>query len=328
MLGRVQLEQIKIAGTELKVSRICLGTMTFGGQASEADSIKIIERAFESGINFIDTANVYNGGASELVTGKALLGKRKRVVLASKVRGKMGEKPEDIGLSRGAIVKQIEASLQRLQTDYLDLYYLHQPDYDTPIDESLEAMEKVVKQGKVRYAAASNYAAWQMAQMQCIAAQKGYQPIRVTQPMYNLLARGIEQEFLPMCKEYGTSTFVYNPLAGGLLTGKQSATAPIEGTRFHNNQMYLDRYWHPAFFEAVEELKAIAEKANRSLVSLSLNWVLHHTAATGMILGASRIEHLTSNLQSAEEGPLAEDTVAECDGVWTKLRGVTPKYNR
>ena len=161
-----------------------------------------------------------------------------------------------------------------------------------------------------------------------MSAEKGYLPAHVTQPMYNLLARGIEQEYLPMCKQFGVSTVVYNPLAGGLLTGKQQIGRPIAGTRFDNNQLYLDRYWHPAYFQAVEELRTIAEQAGRSLVDLSLSWLLHHTAADCVILGASRMEQLEQNLAAVEAGPLPEDVVNACDAVWRNLRGITPKYNR
>ncbi len=322
------MEKIKLAGTDLEVSRLCLGTMTFGKQASEAESIRLVETALDGGINFFDTANVYNAGASEMLLGKALGSKRRHVILASKVRGKMGDKPEDVGLSRGAIHKAIEESLQRLETDYLDLYYLHQPDYDVPIEETLETMEGLVKSGKVRHVASSNYAAWQVAQCRAVESQKKYQPISVTQPMYNLIARGIEQEFLPMCKAYGISTFVYNPLAGGLLTGKQTAEQPLKGTRFDGNQQYLERYWHQQCFSAVTDLKRIGIHGKRSLISMSLCWILHHTAATGIILGASSRDQLVMNLKEASLGPLADDTVAMCNQVWDRLRGVAPKYNR
>ena len=146
--------------------------------------------------------------------------------------------------------------------------------------------------------------------------------------MYNLLARGVEQEYAAMCKQFGVSMVVYNPLAGGLLTGKQQRERPLPGTRFDNNQLYLDRYWHPAYFDAVDRLRAIAEKAGRSLVELSLKWLLDHSAADCIILGASRMEQLAENLAAFEARPLAEDTVAACDAVWRDLRGITPKYNR
>lgn len=318
----------KLKHTDLTVSRICLGTMTFGGQADETAARAILDRCLDAGINFVDTANIYTKGASEEIVGRLLRGRRQRVVLASKVRGKMGDGPDDTGLSRRAVLKAIDDTLHRLNTDYLDFYYLHQPDYDVPLEETLEAMDLLVRQGKVRHPASSNYSGWQVTQMLWIAETHGYKPAWITQPMYNLLARGIEQEYLPMCKQFGVSTVVYNPLAGGLLTGKHRSEAPIPGTRFDKNQLYLDRYWHPAYFEAVDKLRGIADGAGRSLASLSLNWSLHHTAADCIILGASRPEQIDENLRSLDDGPLTSDTVHACDEVWASLRGVTPKYNR
>jgi aryl-alcohol dehydrogenase-like predicted oxidoreductase len=314
--------------TDLTVSRACFGTMTFGAQVDEASALRIFDRAMDGGINFFDTANVYNKGASETIVGKAMKGRRDKIVLASKVRGKMGDAPDESGLSRAAIRKGIDDSLRRLGTDYLDLYYLHQPDYNVPLDETLAAMDELVRAGKVRHPAASNYAAWQMTQMLAVAGKQGYKPAVVTQPMYNMVARGVEQEYVPMCKELGVSMVVYNPLAGGLLTGKQKREAPLAGTRFDNNQLYLSRYWYDAYFDAVHELAVIARNAGRSLVSLALNWLLHHTATDCVILGASRLEQLEENLKAIDEGALPPETVAACDGVWAKLRGVTPQYNR
>ncbi len=322
------MQKKTLTHTDLNVSRACFGTMTFGSQVDEAAAMRIVDRAIDAGVNFFDTANVYNGGVSETIVGKTLKGRRDKVILASKVRGKMGDGPDDSGLSRAAIHKAIDASLRRLGTDYLDLYYLHQPDYNVRIEESLAAMDELVRAGKVRYPACSNYAAWQMTQILSIADKQGYKPAVITQPMYNLLARGIEPEYVPMCKEFGVSMVVYNPLAGGLLTGKQSREAPIAGTRFDKNDMYLNRYWYDAYFDAVQELAVIARNAGRSMVSLSLNWLLHHTATDCIILGASRIEQLEENLKTFDDGALSPETVAACDGVWAKLRGVTPQYNR
>jgi aryl-alcohol dehydrogenase-like predicted oxidoreductase len=302
--------------------------MTFGSQTDGATAARMIGRCLDAGVNFFDTANVYNRGQSEILLGEALKGRRQQVVLASKVRGKMGDGPDRSGLSRAAILRAVDDSLRRLGTDYLDIYYLHQPDYDVPLEESLQALDELVRQGKVRYPASSNYSGWQVARMLWIAEQRGYLPAVITQPMYNLLARGIEQEYLPMAKEFGVSSVVYNPLAGGLLTGKQPREAPLAGTRFDKNQLYLGRYWHSACFDAVGELQQVAQRAGRSMVSLALNWLLHHTAADCLILGASRIEQLEDNLQAMNDGPLAGETVAACDAVWAKLRGVTPKYNR
>jgi aryl-alcohol dehydrogenase-like predicted oxidoreductase len=189
-------------------------------------------------------------------------------------------------------------------------------------------MDELVRAGKVRYPASSNYAAWQVERMLWLAAEHKYEPASVTQPMYNLLARGIEQEYLPMCREFGVATVVYNPLAGGLLTGKQKPEAPLQGSRFDANQMYLDRYWHPACFDAVEELRGLAQREGRSLASLALSWLLHHTAADCLILGASRIEQLDEDLKALDDGPLSQETLAGCDAVTGRLRGVAPRYNR
>lgn len=322
------MQTIKFEHTDLTVSRLCFGAMTFGGQTGDAAAQAMVDRCLEAGINFFDTANVYNAGQSEILLGRALKGRRDAVILASKVRGRMGDGQDESGLSRPAIRKAIEDSLRRLGTDYLDLYYLHQPDYAVPIEETLAAMDELVREGKVRYPSVSNYAAWQVAEMQFLAARGGYRRAAVSQPMYNLLARGIEQEYLPMCKHFGVATVVYNPLAGGLLTGKQHRSAPIGGTRFDRNQMYLNRYWHEPVFDAVEDVRAIARRAGRSMVSLSLNWLIHHTQADCVILGASRLEHLEENLAAAEQGPLADEILQACDAVWERLRGVAPAYNR
>ena len=322
------MNTLTLKGTDLKVSRICFGTMTFGGQTDEATAGRMVDRCLDEGINFFDTANAYTGGKSEEICGRVLRGRRDRVVLASKVSNKVGEGPDMKGLSRSAIIRGIEDSLRRLATDYLDIYYLHLPDYDTPIEESLEAMDDLVKQGKVRYVASSNYSGWQTLEMLWIADRRGFARASVTQPMYNLIARGIEQEYLPMCKQFEIATVVYNPLAGGLLTGKQQSHAPLAGSRFDNNKMYLDRYWHAADFAAVEELKQIASKAGRSLVSLALNWIYHHTIADCIILGASRPEQLDENMKALADGPLDKGTLDACDRVWLKLRGPSPKYNR
>jgi aryl-alcohol dehydrogenase-like predicted oxidoreductase len=302
--------------------------MTFGGQTDEPSSVDMVERCLDAGINFFDTANAYTGGSSETLLGRALKGRRHRVVLASKVSNKVGDAPDQKGLSRAAIRRAIDESLQRLQTDYLDLYYMHLPDYETPIEESLAAMNELVKEGKVRHVAQSNYAAWQVVEMQWICADNDYQPVVVSQPMYNLLARGIEQEFLPMSKAFSIANVVYNPLAGGLLTGKHSVSEPISGSRFDKNKMYLDRYWHEDDFSAVEAVRDIAQKSGRSMISLALCWLLHHTPIECVILGASRLDQLNENLTAAEEGPLDPQTVAALDDVWRHLRGVTPKYNR
>ena len=322
------MEMTNFPGTDLKVSRLCYGNMTFGGQTDEPTGARIIDYCLDEGINFLDTANVYNKGVSEEFLGRMLKGRRDKVVLASKCRGVMGPGPDESGLSRPAMLKAIDDSLRRLQTDYLDLYYLHMTDPATRIEETLAAMDEIVKSGKVRYPAISNFAAWQFAQTREIAAREGYQPVHVAQMMHNLIARGLEQEFVPFAREYKVALVIYNPLAGGLLTGKQKREAPEPGTRFDGNTMYLDRYWHPAFFDAVDELGGIARAAGRSMISLSLNWLLHHTDTASIILGASRMDQLEQNIAASREGPLSAEVVKRCDKVWEKLRGQQPRYNR
>jgi aryl-alcohol dehydrogenase-like predicted oxidoreductase len=322
------MDNVTLKHTNLNVSRICFGTMTFGGQTDQAVAARMIDICTDAGINFLDTANVYNNGASEEMLGRLLEGRRDRFIVASKVRNKMGDGVDMAGLARGAIFRAIDDSLRRLRMDYLDIYYLHLPDYAVPIEESLDALNELVKQGKVRYTATSNYSAWQMVEMLWIAQRKGYPAPFIAQPMHNLVARGIEQEYLPMCKQFGVSNIVYNPLAGGLLTGKHRRDAPIPGTRFDNNRMYLDRYWHQADFDAVDQLQRIASTAGRSLLSLSLNWLYHHTPSECIILGASKVEHLEENLRVLGDGPLDPETLQACDKVWAVLRGPTPKYNR
>jgi aryl-alcohol dehydrogenase-like predicted oxidoreductase len=322
------MESTILSKTGLQVSRLCFGTMTFGGQTDEATSVQMVERCLDAGVNFFDTANVYTGGTSETFVGRALKGRRHRVVLASKVSIKHGDEPDQKGLSRAAIRRSIEESLRRLQTDYLDLYYMHVPDYATRMEESLAAMDELIQEGKIRNAAFSNYAAWQVTQMQWIAEKNDYKPVLVSQPMYNLLARGIEQEFLPMSKEFGIANVVYNPLAGGLLTGKHEVAEPMRGSRFDKNQMYLDRYWHADDFSAVEAVREIARQCGRSMVSLALCWLLHHTSIHCVILGASKLGQLDQNLEAAKEGPLDAETLGALDKAWERLRGVTPKYNR
>jgi aryl-alcohol dehydrogenase-like predicted oxidoreductase len=302
--------------------------MTFGAQTDEATALAMVNLCFERGVNFFDTANIYNAGASESILGRALKGRRDQVVLASKVAGRMGPGPDQSGLSRAAILRAVEESLQRLQTDHLDLYYLHWPDYTVPFEESLEILAQLVREGKVRHAAVSNFASWQVVRLLWLAEQRNLPAVGVTQPMFNVLARGIEQELLPMCREFGVATVIYNPLAGGLLTGKQTFEAPLPGTRFDRNAVYLDRYWHRQNFVAMQDLSSAARAAGRTGVSLALNWVLHHSPVDGMILGASKLAHLEENLRAAEEGPLGPELLEVCDRVWAQLRGPSPKYNR
>lgn len=323
-----KMEIRRLIDTNLEVSRVCLGTMTFGGQVDESGAQDMVGHALESGIDFFDTANNYTGGHSETILGHCLKGKRDRVILASKVFNKVGEASDQRGLSRKAILRVVEETLQRLQTDFLDIYYFHAPDYAVELDESLGAMDQLVRDGKVRYVGASNYASWQLTKLHWIAEREGLPTIRIAQPMYNLIARGIEQEFVPACRELGVSMIAYNPLAGGLLTGKHQIEVPLPGTRFDTNRQYVDRYWKSANFDAIECLNQHATDAGRSLVSLAFSWLLHHSPVDALILGASSLDQMKSNLDVIQEGPLPDSLISDCDRVWAGLRGQTPIYNR
>src|SRR4030095_3267489 len=214
---RQRMDNVKLKGTDLTVSRLCFGTMTFGGQVDAAGSQAMVDRCLEAGINFFDTANVYTQGASETILGQVLKGRRKQVVLASKVGMTGPEVPAERRLSKESMRQGIEDSLRRLQTDYLDLYYLHRPDYSVPIEETLETMDEFVKQGKVRYPACSNYASWQITRMAWLADKAGYRPVRLGPQNHTHPGGGLGTEYISMAQEFGVSTVVYNPLAGGLL---------------------------------------------------------------------------------------------------------------
>ncbi len=320
----------KLGRTGLKVSRICVGTMMYGtpgakasgDELSETDAINIVARALNAGVNFFDTADSYAEGRSEEIVGKALKGKRHSVVLATKGANRTGPAATDIGLSRKHIMKVIEDSLRRLETDYIDLYYVHLPDYDTPIEETLRALDDLVHQGKVRYIACSNFRAWQLCKALWVSDLHNLARFECTQPPYNLLTRDIEYELLPLCASEGVGVCVYNPLAAGLLTGLHDPNKlPAEGTRFTHGQMgplYRDRYWTPANFEALTRLKQTARDYGRSLAQFALAWILSNETITSAICGITSVKQLEENL-GASEMKLSQEELAVCDEVWQKL---------
>jgi len=322
------MDYVSLGCSGLQVSRLCMGTMTFGDQTDEALAIQMVDRARDEGINFFDTADMYSTGVSEQILGKALKGKRGEVVVSTKVFNPMGPGPNDRGLSRRHILQAMDDSLRRLQMDYVDVYFLHQPDYLTPLEESLAAMDQLVREGKTRYVGLSNYAAWQVCQALWITDQRDLAPIVVVQPMYNLVARGIDQELLPMCREFGLGTMAYNPLAAGLLTGKHTkGQPPAAGTRFALKEMYRDRFWHDRLFDAAAALEAVALESGLTPVELALQWVLGQPDVTCLLVGASTMDHLEQNL-AACRGALPESVGDKCDQIWENLRGPIPKYNR
>ncbi|MBI2868322.1 MAG: aldo/keto reductase [Chloroflexi bacterium] len=313
----------KLGRTGLWVSAVCMGTMTFGNQASEADSVDIVRRALDAGVNFFDTADMYAEGRSEEIVGKALKNDRHAVVLATKVGQRVAPGHNGLGLSRRHIVESIEGSLRRLGTDYIDLYYAHLADPDTPLDETLRAFDDLVRQGKVRYIACSNFRAWLLCKALWESDKRGLARFDCVQPPYNLLTRDIEYELLPLCASEGVGVCAYNPLAGGLLSGKHDPSKPpAAGTRFtleRTGQLYYDRYWTPANFEAVASLAGIARQRGRSLAQMSLAWILGNPAITSVIYGASSLEQFEENL-GATEITLSPEELAACDEVWQRLR--------
>jgi 1-deoxyxylulose-5-phosphate synthase len=306
----------RLGRTGLKVSEICLGTMTFGSQADEQASRAIVRRALDAGVNFFDTANVYNAGVSEEFTGRALEGVRRDIVLATKVHGKMGPGPNDQGQSRKHIMDAIEQSLRRLGTDYIDLYQVHRFDPTTPLEETLRALDDLVHSGKVRYLGASNYAAWQLCTALWTSDKFGLSRYDCLQPRYNLISRAIDQEVLPLCQAQGVGVIVYNPLAGGMLTGKHRRQAPpAAGTRFDINPMYHNRYWQERVFDAVDRFRDIAVGTGHSMAQVALAWSLTNPVVTSAILGASRVEQLDETLPAVDI-TLGAEQLRQLDELW------------
>jgi 1-deoxyxylulose-5-phosphate synthase len=284
--------------------------MTFGLQSDEATGIAVMDKAAEAGIDFFDTSDAYplggdleTRGRTEEIIGRWLPGKRDRIILATKCFVPMGPAPFDAGNSRKHIMSAVDASLRRLQTDYIDLYQLHGYDQNTPIDETLSALDDLVHAGKVRYVGCSNFLTYQL--VRAIGRSETLRLARFdsVQPRYNLLFRQIEREMLPFCAEDGVGVISYNPIAGGLLSGKHNRSAPPpEGSRFtlgYAGPMYQERYWHEQMFDTVEALRKLADEAGVSLVTLSVAWVLANQAITAPIIGASRPEQLDDSLAAA-----------------------------
>jgi aryl-alcohol dehydrogenase (NADP+) len=330
------MQHTRLGRTGLKVSRLCLGTMTFGYQCDEATSFAILDAAADAGITFMDSADVYPIGAprelvgsTEEIVGKWLRGRRDRFVLATKCFGRTGPNQWDMGASRKHILDAVEASLRRLQTDYIDLYQLHGYDPETPIDETLRALEDLVRSGKVRYIGCSNWLAYQLAR--AVGRSETLNLVRFdsVQPRYNLLFREVERELLPLCGEEGIGVIPYNPIAGGLLSGKHNRDAgPEEGSRFalgSAGPRYQDRYWHEGMFETVEQLRPLARSAEMTMAQLAVAWVLANPAITAPIVGASRPEQLADAV-AAVNSPLPAELKAELDDLTAGYRkGDSPR---
>jgi aryl-alcohol dehydrogenase (NADP+) len=353
------MEYRKMGRTGLKVSSLCLGTMTFGKQVDEPTSLGIIERALDLGVNFVDTADMYVNGVTEQIVAKAIKGKRDAVVLASKgghvkkLAAKYGEQkfsgpidlarpqpfrpweagagtgPNDMGLSRKHLMQALDGSLKRLGTDYLDLYYAHMPDYDTPLDETLRAMDDMVRQGKVRYIGCSNFRAFQLAKALGLSDKQNLARWDVIQPPFNLLARDVEYELLPLCREEGVGVCCFSPMAAGLLSGKYDKDKPpIEGARYSLGKwgyLYNKPYWNDLNFAAIEELKKIAAGAGLTMPRFALGWVLANPAITAVVNGATSVKQLEENI-AATDVKLSAEILKACDAVWLTLRPPTTVF--
>jgi len=304
------MEYRKFGTTGLSVSRVCLGTMTFGFQIDDATSDRIMDTAADAGVTFFDTADVYplGGGESrvgrtEEIVGRWLKGKRSRFVLATKAVGKMGPFPWDHGASRKHLLDAIDASLKRIGTDYVDLYQLHSDDRETPLDETLEALDVIVRSGRARYIGVSNFLAYRLARALGRADVLRTTRFVSVQPRYNLLFREIERELLPLAQEEGLAVLPYNPLAGGLLTGKHRREAPPPAGRFTAGtagEAYQARYWHEREFDTIEAIKKLTADAGLSLPTVAVAWVLANPTVTSAILGASRPEQLSETLAAVD----------------------------
>jgi aryl-alcohol dehydrogenase-like predicted oxidoreductase len=303
---------------------LALGAMNFGKRTPPAESERIVARALERGITFFDTANTYNDGESEKILGKALRPVRDRVTLATKVgAGRVAGKPE--GLSRARILAAIDESLRRLGTDHVDVYYLHVPDHATPLEESLGAMEELRVAGKIGALGVSNYAAWQILDMM---NTPGAPRPAISQVMYNLLIRQIEVEYLGFSRRHPVHNTVYNPLAGGLLTGRHARTGETEkGSRFDKNRLYQGRYWSDRFFDLVESYRPIAAAEGMSLVELSYAWLAGRPGVDSILVGPASVAHLDAALDACQKS-VSPEARERIDAVHRAYLGTDASYVR
>lgn len=323
------MEHVPFGRTGLRVSRLCLGTMTFGYQSDDDTSFAVMDAAEAAGITFFDTADVYPNGAppelfgrTEELVGTWMRGKRDRFIVATKCFFPTGPMPWDSGNSRQNIMRSVEASLRRLQTDHIDLFQIHSWDPVTPIDETLQTMDDLVRSGKVRYVGCSNTMAYQLARSVGRSEVLGVSRFESVQPRYNLLFRENERELFALCAEERIAVIPYNPLAGGLLTGKHRPGAPTEGTRFtlgHAGTRYQERYWQDAMFATVGEFQQIAEDAGVPMTTLAIRWVLANPVVTAPILGASRPDQLAASVAALDEA-LDDDLRRRLDALTHEYR--------
>ncbi len=294
------MEYRKMGRSGLMVSELCLGTMTFGHGTDEATARQMVDLAFEAGINFFDTANTYGGGLAEIMLGKALQGRRREVVLATKCFNPTGPGPNDSGLSRRSIMQSVEDSLRRLQTDWIDIYYMHHVDAQTPLEETLSAMDDLVRQGKVRYIACSNYEAWRMMEALWISETHGWSRFICYQPQYSLIVRDIELELLPACQYKGLGIVVWGPLAGGFLSGKyRPGQRVLPGTRSEEKWVFPEHFLDDVADDILQALLDVAEELERTPSQTAIRWVLEQPTVSSVIVGARTVAQLRDNLAAS-----------------------------
>ena len=299
-----------LGSTGVKVSQLCFGTMSFGGDADEPTSAALFRRCRDAGINFFDCANTYAGGRSEEILGRLISGSRDDLVITSKVYFPTGADVNARGASRRNIVAQVEGSLKRLGTDHLDVYFIHHFDDDTPLPETLRALDDLVGSGKVLYPAASNFAAWQVAKALGLSALNGWARFACLQPMYNLVKRQAEVELLPLALSEGLGVIPYSPLGGGLLTGKYSPGQRPEKGRLVENAMYKVRYGGEGIYETADRFSQFARQRGYEPAALAVAWVGSHPAVTAPIIGARNLEQLEGSLKSVDV-PMTPELRAE-----------------
>ncbi|WFU41722.1 aldo/keto reductase [Bradyrhizobium sp. CB82] len=322
----MQYRQLGRSG--LKVSPICLGTMMFGGPTSEAESAKIIVKAREAGINFIDTADAYSKGGSEEVVGRAMADNRHAWVLATKLANPMGDDPNRGGLSRRWVLQAADESLRRLGTDFIDIYYLHKEDHTTPLEETVRAIGDLIRSGKVRYFGVSNYRAWRLAEICNICDRLGIDRPVVSQPYYNAMNRMPEVEHFPACGYYGLGVVPYSPLARGVLTGKYSPDAPPdkETRAGRNDTRMMQTEWRPESLKLAQEIKQHAEKKGISAGQFAVAWVLNSAFVTSVIAGPRTEKQWDDYIRALDYRFTAEDE-ALIDRLVTSGHPSTPGYN-
>lgn len=304
------MEYRLLGRTGVRVSPLCMGTMTFGDAADETESARMFNRCRDVGINFFDCANGYAGGRSETILGKLIADCRDEVVITSKVGFPQGDDVNMQGASRRHMRRQVETSLERLNTDRIDVYFVHRFDPDTPIEDIVRTLDDLVREGKILYPALSNWAAWQIAKALGVAACDGLARIEVLQPMYNLVKRQAEVEILPLARAEQIGVIPYSPLGGGLLTGKYTRTQKAEDGRLVQHQMYAARYGDERNFETAEKLIAHAAERGYHPATLAIAWVMSHPAVTAPIIGARNVEQLEASL-AALDVPMTPEWRAE-----------------